>query len=119
MINQSTLALDNEVWDLILDINGDWAVGNAPYSIAQDVATSVKTMLGECWYDTSLGLPYQSTILGESPPLALVQQLIIDEAMKVPNVESATVVFVGIVGRVLSGQILIIDTDGVESGVNF
>lgn len=119
MINQTTLALDSDAWDLVLDINGNWALGNAPYSIAQDVATAVKTMLGECWYDITLGLPYQSVILGESPPLSLVKQLIITEAVKVPNVVTATVIFVGLVGRVLSGQIQIIDTDGNEIGVTF
>lgn len=118
-INQTTLALDSDAWDLILDINGNWALANAPYSIAQDVATAVKTMLGECWYDTSLGLPYQDTILGASPPLSLIQQLIITEALKVPNVVKATVVFVGVTDRVLSGQIQIIDTDGTSTGVNF
>ena len=119
MINQSTLALDNEAWDLVLDINGNWALGNAPYSIAQDVATAVKTMLGECWYDTTLGMPYQDTILGYTPSLPLVRQQIITEALKVPNVVNAMVVFVGLVGRVLSGQIQIIDTDGNEIGVTF
>jgi hypothetical protein len=119
MISQTTLLLDQTAWDLVLDIYGNWALASAPYSIAQDVATAVKTTLGECWYDVSKGLPYQSEILGYLPPLALVKQQIVDIAMSVPNVASAEVVFVGVVNRVLTGQIQIIDVDNTLLEVGF
>ena len=118
-IKQSTLALDQEAWDLVLDINNNWALANAPYSIAQDVASAVKTFVGECWYDISLGLPYWQNILGKYPPLSFVKQQIINAAMTVPNVVSVVVVFDKIQDRLLSGQIQITDTDGTLSTVGF
>ena len=118
-INQLTMLLDQSAWDLVLDVNGNIAVGNAPYSIAQDVASAVRTFIGECWYDTTQGIPYWSTILGQRPPLSFVKQKIIDAAMTVPNVVSATVTFDGFSNRKLTGQIQITDTDGVVSNVSF
>ncbi|AJJ19826.1 hypothetical protein [Yersinia intermedia] len=55
---QNTLLLDRTAWDLVLDANGDIAMASLPYSIAQDVASAIKTFIGECWYDTSQGVPY-------------------------------------------------------------
>lgn len=118
-INQKTLLLDQSAWDLVLDVNGSIAVANAPYSIAQDVASAIRTQLGECWYGTNLGVPYWEQILGERPPLSFIKQQIINAAMTVPNVAQVKVVFVGFVNRALTGQIQIIDTDGVAADVSF
>jgi hypothetical protein len=118
-INQTTLLLDQSAWDLVLDINGNIAIANAPYSIAQDVASAVRTFLGECWYDTSQGLPYWSSILGQRPPLSFIRQQVINAALSVPNVAEAKVTFDGFSGRQLTGQVQIIDTDGVAANVSF
>jgi hypothetical protein len=53
-----TLLLDRSLWDLTLDINGNIAMASEPYAIAQDVASACRTFLGECYYDTSQGVPY-------------------------------------------------------------
>jgi hypothetical protein len=118
-ITQKTLLLDQSAWDLVLDANGNIAVAGAPYSVAQDVASAVRTFLGECWYDTTQGLPYWQQILGKYPPLSFVKQKIIDTALTVPNVVKAEVFFTRFSGRTLTGQIQIIDTDGVSSNVAF
>ncbi len=118
-INQTTLLLDQSAWDLVLDSNGNWAVAGAPYSLAQDVASAVRTFLGECWYDTSLGLPYWQKILGQLPPMQFVRQQIIEAALTVPNVMSAEVVFTAFSARELSGQIQITDSSGSASTVAF
>ena len=118
-INQNTLLLDQAAWDLVLDSGGNIALAGAPYSIAQDVASAVRTFLGECWYDTTQGLPYWQQILGKYPPLPFVKQKIINAAISVPNVAEVKVVFSGFVNRVLTGQIQISDTDGFASGVAF
>lgn len=110
-INQNTLLLDQSAWDLVLDVNGNIALAGVPYSIAQDVASAVRTFLGECWYNTNLGLPYWQQILGDFPPLQFVRQQIITSALTVPNVASVEVTFTSFVDRNVSGQILIIDTD--------
>jgi hypothetical protein len=118
-INQTTLLLDQSAWDLVLDSNGNWAIANAPYSIAQDVASAVRTFKSECWYDVSQGLPYWQNILGQRPPLSFIRQQIINAAMTVPNVAQVKVTFDGFSNRQLTGQIQIIDTDGVASNVSF
>lgn len=118
-INQKTLLLDQSAWDLVLDVNGNIAVANAPYSVAQDVASAVRTFLGECWYGTNQGIPYWTSILGQRPPLSFMKQKIIDAAMSVPNVAQVKVTFDSFKGRKLTGQIQIIDADGVAANVSF
>lgn len=116
---QNTLLLDQSAWDLVLDINGNIALAETPYSIAQDVASAVRTFLGECWYDTAQGLPYWQQILGDFPPLPFISQKIVTAALTVPNVVSAKVTFTSFINRDISGQILIIDTDGATNNVAF
>jgi hypothetical protein len=118
-INQTTLLLDQGAWDLVLDINGNIALAAAPYSVAQDVASAVRCFLGDCWYDTTIGLPYFQQILGKYPPLSFVRKQITNAAFTVPNVEKVNVVFAGFSNRLLTGQIQIIDSDGVASDVSF
>lgn len=115
----NTLLLDQVAWDLVLDASGNIALAGEPYAIAQDVSSAVRTFVGECWYDTTLGLPYFQKVLGQMPPPAYLRQKIIDAAMTVPNVVSVEVVFVSFEQRGLTGQIKIIDTTGTESGVTF
>mgnify|MGYP006266951187 CR=1 FL=1 len=118
-IIHNTLLLDQTVWDLVLDANGNIALAGAPYSVAQDVASATRTFLGECWYNTSLGLPYWQEILGEFPPLSYVAQQIQNTALSVPDVVEAQVNFTSFQNRVLAGQIQIIDTDGAANNVAF
>lgn len=118
-IVQNTLLLDQDAWDLVLDINGNIALAEVPYSIAQDVASATRTFLGECWYDNDLGVPYWQQILGELPPLQYVSQQYVTQALTIPNVVSAQVQFNSFEDRVLSGQILVVDTDGTTNTVSF
>ena len=118
-IVQNSLLLDQSVWDLVLDVNGNIALAAAPYSVAQDVASATRTFLGECWYNTNLGIPYWQQILGELPPLNYISQKMIEQSMTIPNVVEAKVTFQSFSNRVLSGQIQIIDTDGATNNVAF
>ena len=118
-IIQNTLLLDQDAWDLVLDVNGNIALAATPYSIAQDVASATRTFLGECWYDTDLGLPYWQQILGEFPPLPFVSQQIEQASYTIPNVAAVEVSFTSFESRSLAGQIQIIDTDGVTNNVAF
>lgn len=118
-IVQNSLLLDQSVWDLVLDVNGNIALAAAPYSVAQDVASAIRTFLGECWYNTTLGLPYWQEILGQLPPLNYISQQMITQSLTIPNVVSAKVTFQSFTDRVLSGQIQIIDTDGATNNVAF
>jgi hypothetical protein len=118
-IIQNTLLLDQSEWDLVLDVNGNIALAGVPYSIAQDVASITRTFLGECWYDTTQGLPYWQEILGERPPLNYITQQVEQAALTVPNVVEAKANFTKFENRVLEGQIQVIDTDGETNNVAF
>lgn len=109
----STLLLDQATWDLCKDASGNIARAAEPYAIAQDVATAVRTFRGECWYDTSIGVPYWQDVLGKQPPAQLVKQDLITEAMRVPLVLAAQAFITGFTDRKLSGQIQVATASGV------
>lgn len=114
-----TMLLDRTAWDLVLDASGNWAVASDPYSIAQDVASAVKLFLGELWYQTNKGVPYWAEILGQWPPLAIVRARIEAAALTVPEVAQARCTITAFQGRTITGQILVIDQDGIEHNVTF
>ena len=118
-INQNTLLLDQSAWDLVLDSNGNIALAGAHYSIAQDVASAIRTFLGECWYNTSLGIPYYQDILGQQVSLPFLKQKISKAALSIPNVVQVEVIFNSFQGRQLSGQVQILDTDGQAANIPF
>ena len=100
-----TILLDTVEWDLVLDADGDIAVAENPYALAQDAASAVRTNLGECYWDTTIGLPLLTQILGHNPSPALVKALIVQQAMTVPDVEQAQCFLTSLDGRVLTGQV--------------
>ena len=114
-----TLLLDTDEWDLVLDANGDIALADEPYAIAQDVASAIRTFKTDCWYDQRKGMPYWQQILGHYPPMSLVRAAIVKEVMAEPKVAQVTVRRLGIDGRLLTGDVLVVDTDGRENGVTF
>lgn len=108
----STLLLDVGTWDLTLDSSGNIAIATPPYAVAQDVASAVRTFLGEVFYDTELGVPYTQQILGQAPPLSVVQAAIEQAAMTVPGVQSATAFIEAFENRVVTGRVEFTDADG-------
>ena len=107
----NTLLLDTQRWDVCLDSFGNIALATDPYSAAQDVASAVRTFIGECWYNTSIGVPYYQQILGKFPPLSLVKSLIKSAAMTVPGVTNVVVYITNLENRNLTGQIQFTDTN--------
>lgn len=107
-----TLLLDTVAWDLVLDAKGNIAVADAPYQLAQDVASAIRLFAGELWYDTSKGVPYFATILGQAPPVQLFKQYLIDAALSVPGVVSADCVISSFQGRTVTGSVTFTDSSG-------
>lgn len=105
-----TLLLDIEAWDLVLDVNGNIAVASDPYSLAQDSASAIRTFLGECWFNSTLGVPYFELIFGKTPNLALLRQDMVSQALTVPGVVSAQVFITSIVDRQVTGQVQVTDS---------
>jgi hypothetical protein len=115
----NTLLLDQTTWDLCADAAGNIAMASDPYAIAQDVASSVRTFLGECWYDTTDGIPYFQEVLGQAPPSALLKSLIEKQALKVPEVAKAVCTLSSFAGRTLTGTIQVTTSTGVTIPITF
>lgn len=97
MASPSTLLLDTVAWDLVLDALGNMAVAGPPYAQAQDAASAIKTFsdggpggVGECFLDTTLGVPWLA-IFGQPLSIALLKAQLVATAETVPGVASAQV----------------------------
>lgn len=101
----STLLLDISTNDLVLDAAGNMAVADPPYALAQDAASAIKTFLGECFFDTTVGVPWLQQILGQPLNLALLKAQLAAAAETVPDVASAQVFISSFDGRAVSGQV--------------
>jgi hypothetical protein len=115
----NTLYLDPNQWDLALDIDGNIAVAQNPYSLAQDAASACRTFLGEVYYRTDLGVPYWQQILGHFPTLQLVKSKLVAAAETVPGVASAQVFISSVEDRQLRGQVQVTDSNGNTSSASF
>lgn len=109
----NTMLLDVGTWDLTLDAFGNIASAAAPYALAQDVASAARTVLGEVYYDTSLGVDYFGLIFGLTPPVPVFQEQFVKAALTVPGVVSATCILEAYSAetREATGQILFTDSD--------
>lgn len=114
-----TLLLDQTDWDLVLDINGNIAMASEPYALAQDVASAIRTFIAECWYDITQGIPNFQNVLGHLPPVALLKQYLVNAALTVPGVVTATVVIQSFTDRNVVGQVQFTDTTGASQIANF
>jgi hypothetical protein len=117
LIMATTMLLDRTLWDLTLDSSGNIAIASEPYSIAQDVASAIRLVQGELWYDTTQGIPYFGQILGELPPIAFMKAQFVAAALTVPDVVSAVCFITGFSNRTITGQVQIVDTSGTTQAV--
>lgn len=108
----TTLLLDTQRWDLVLDANRNIALASPPYAMAQDAASAIRTFQGECWYDTTLGVPYFQQILGKQPPLGVLKNAFTTAAKAVPAVTSAVAYIASVNGRAVTGQVQLTTTGG-------
>ncbi len=114
-----TLFLLPGTWDLTLDSSGNIALASDPYSLAQDAASACRTFLGECYYDTTIGIPYWTEILGHLPTLQYVKAQLAAAAETVPGVVSAQVFITGFVNRQIQGQVQVTDPNGNVTAASF
>ena len=115
----NTMLLDTAAWDLVLDSNGDIGLASPPYAVAQDVASAIRTFLGECSYDTTLGVPYWQDFLGQPFSQSAVIQAMNAAALTVPGVVSANTVITSFTNRQVSGQVQFSTSDGTTTTINF
>jgi hypothetical protein len=119
MTQFNTLLLDADLWDLCADANGNIAQAAPPYAIAQDVASAIKTFLGEVWYNTTLGIPYFSQILGKTPPASVFKAQMVRAALTVPGVVSAVCVISSFQNGTVTGQVTFTDDTHKTGTVQF
>lgn len=110
----TTLLLDRDDWDLCLDAAGNWALASEPYSQTQDAASAVRVFQGEAYYDTTLGVPYFTDVLGRYQPTQILRARAQQAALTVPGVIDAKAVLVTHPNRELTGQIQIKTDQGVQ-----
>lgn len=110
-----SVPLNTVSWDIELDSNGNLSLAAEDYSIAQDVASAIRTFLGECWYDVTLGLPYFGKILGERPPASYITSLVVQAALTIATVTSATVARLALnANRQLTGTVIVVSTESTQ-----
>lgn len=116
-----SILLDRTTWDFVVDADGNLAVCSEPYSVLQDVACALRTWLGECWYDQSLGMPFSTRIFNGPQPVSIMKTQAEEIAMTVPGVASAQCVVLGPKStRSIGGVIIItLTSDGGTQVVNF
>lgn len=101
------MLLDRDQWDVCLDASGNIARATEPYAQVQDAASAVRVFEGEAYYDTTLGVPYWTDVLGRSQPTQIMRARAQQAALTVPGVIDASAVLVKLPNRVLGGQIQI------------
>ena len=102
-----TLFLNPQTWDLAQDVAGNIAMADDPYSMAQDACSAIKLVLGEQWYDTTIGVNYP-VIIGQRPNVPLMKALMSTAALSVlPNGAQAAVFITSISqpDRLANGQV--------------
>lgn len=114
-----TMLLDVVTVDLVLDIASNIAVASEPYSQAQDAASAIRTFIGECWYDTTLGVPYFKSFFGKAPNISLMKATFVNQALTVPGVTAAKVFITSAVGRKITGQVQITNSAGQTAAAAF
>jgi hypothetical protein len=133
----STLALspDSDGWDLTtaptaasLSVlqptlqNQDIALNTQGLAVAQDVASAIKLFQGELYYDTTLGVPYFGQVFSQQYNAAIINSLMQQAALTVPNVVEAVASVSnldanGKPSRDIAGTVEILDVNGEASGV--
>ena len=108
-----TLLLDLTNWDLVTDSSGNIAVASDPYSVAQDVASACRTFLTDIWYNQAGGIPYFQLVLGKQPPLALLKQLLVNQALQVTGCNNPAVYISSVANRKVAGQVQFTDSNGI------
>jgi hypothetical protein len=115
----STLLLNPQSLDLMVDASRNIAVAAEPYALAQDAASAIKLFQGEDYYDTTRGIPYWEQILGHWPPVPIMKAHFVAAAKTVPGVVAAQCFIESIEDRRPKGQVQVTDKAGVIAAVGF
>lgn len=113
-----SLYLNPANWDLAIDYKGNIATASESYAVAQNVACAVKTFSGECWYNTTLGIPYFADLFDPKTLLSMIAAYLEDAANSVQSVK-ASKANIELHGRQLTGTICVTTKDGRNLNLEF
>ena len=114
-----SLYLDPLNWDLEVDSSGNIAVADDPYALAQNAATAIRTFVGDCYYDQSIGIPYFQKILGKLPPVEYMRSQFVKAALTVPGVVKARCFITSVTDRNVHGQVQVTDRNNFTIAAGF
>jgi hypothetical protein len=115
----NTLFMLPATYDLTIDSSQNIAMASDPYSLAQDAASAIRTFITEVYYDTTIGIDYFDTILGQTPSIPIMKAAFVAAALTVPEVTAAQVFIQSISGRIVTGQVQITTNNGVTATASF
>jgi len=115
----NTLLCNPTTWDLLVDAKGNIAMAGEPYSLAQNIASALKTFLGEVYYNQDLGVPYFQDILGYTESASFLAVQFENAALSVPGVVTAQLTGLDFQDRKLTGTLKATDALGVAHNVTF
>lgn len=116
----STLKLDKTAWDLTVDGLGNIAVDSTSGAVAQDVASIIRVVQGELFFDVTQGIPYFLNVLGQSFSPQLFTAFLQQAALSVPGVVRANVTLNPLdKTRNLVGTVQVIDETGQSLNAHF
>jgi hypothetical protein len=105
----SAASVDTAIRDLALDanddtylLNGDLVFVSGVEGIASDLRSRLQTFAGECFLDTSLGVPWLEKVLGHKPTPGELQAIFRSVILETPGVLSVQRLDVSTTARVLS-----------------
>lgn len=113
-----TIALNSD-WDLYADANGNIAKLTGDDALAQDVASACRLFKGELFYDTTQGVPYWQSILGQLPPLQFLKNAYATAALTVPGIVAAVCFIQSLANRSLAGQVQATNEAGTVLPIGF
>jgi hypothetical protein len=108
-----SLNITNDTNDLFVDSSGNIAIATGSFALALNAACAIRTFSGECWFNSTLGIPYFASILGKNPPIEYLRSQLSTTGLNAdPDIKSATVYFTRITDRKLSGQVQVSTSTG-------
>ena len=104
-----TFSVDTAPRDFALDatgdlqvLNGDLVMNFGTEGIASDLRSRLQTFLGECFLDTSLGVPWFERILGKKTPSGELKAIFREVILGTPGIASVDTLDVKVASRVLT-----------------
>ncbi|WP_420855270.1 hypothetical protein [Xenorhabdus hominickii] len=102
----------------VISVEADCEPSLYGWDVLPKDARAVILCEGECWYDTTLGIPYYQRIFGHWPGTQLINAKMEQEALKLPYVQSASCTAVSDANRSINGVMVITDSNFNQMTVN-